>query len=272
MKTITVVGTITKDIIHFSNNKLEVYGGAPWFAVGILRNKDVNLNIITNVGIDFSLSQIPAKIRRGSFISVNTPKTTHIDVYPEKKGVPGKVVDFTGAIKKDNFGDGDIAIISPLFNEVSLDVLKILRGKNKIVILDIQGFTRQKFKQNLFLNDMQKKDPKNLKQICNQVDLLKCSDNEFNILLKDKKIISEKLKLIHSWGVEHVIITKGKDGCLLSSQNREVKEYKTNNKIIKNTVGAGDKFLILVGFYLLKTNSIDIAINNALEELERIMY
>lgn len=269
MNTITVIGTITKDNIHFRNQTRESFGGSPWFAIEIARELKMPISIVTNVGKDFPLNTIPDDILKSSKVDTTNGETTIIDIFADEKNVPAIIKNFTGKIKNIDSLEGGIVIISTLFQEIRPKSIKKLRGKFDTIILDIQGFTRPSFTKDMRLSDDIKTQPENLQDVCKAVDILKCSENELDALF-ERQSVQNKLKRLHDWGVENVIMTKGEKGCLLST-NSVVTEFQA--RIIRNasTVGAGDKFLILVGTFLMADNSLAKSIELAQRKLEKIM-
>lgn len=270
MNNLVIIGTITRDRIHTGNKTWELFGGAPWFAVEIAKKLKVSLSIVSKVGRDFPIDQIPEKILKESKINMVDQKTTKLDIFADQDKIPAIIKGFTGKLKGFNSANGKIVIISPLFQEISIKSIKQLRKNFNKIILDLQGFTRPAFKQNMLLSDDIKMQPTNLHTICQFTDILKCSDNEFNVLF-EKDTVKEKLRKLHQWGIKNVIVTTGARGCWLSSKNSSITEFKTKPIRVLNTIGAGDKFLILVGIFLLKSNSLEKSIILAQRMLERIM-
>lgn len=269
-KEMTVIGTITRDRIHFHDNTtIETFGGSPWFAVEIVNKLSAPINIVTNVGKDFPLNIIPDDMQKSSKIDTSDETTTTLDIFPDEENVPAIVRNFTGDIKNIDFLKGKIVIVSSLFQEVSLKLIQKLRDKFQTIILDIQGFTRPPFENNINLSDNKKTEPKNLQEICKSIDILKCNDNELDAILREESF-QEKIDKLHRFGLKSIIITKGKDGCLVST-NFVLTEFKAKTVRTANTVGAGDKFLILVSAFLLKNNTLEKSIELAQRKLEEIM-
>jgi sugar/nucleoside kinase (ribokinase family) len=269
MKTLTVIGTITKDIIHFRNEVRESFGGSPWFAVEISKELKTPISIVTNVGKDFPLNKIPDDILSLSKVDTVNEVTTTLDIFSDEKNVPAIAKSFTGRIKNIDSLEGGVVIISTLFQEIRPKSIKKLRDKFDTIILDIQGFTRPSFTKDMCLSDDIKTQPENLEDVCRTVDILKCSENELDVLF-EKQSIQNKFKMLHDWGVKNVIMTKGEKGCLLST-NSLVTEFQARTIKNASTVGAGDKFLILVGTFLVADNSLPKSIELAQRELERMM-
>lgn len=269
MRIETVIGTITKDNIHSRNKKKELFGGAPWFAVEIAEELEIPVRIVTNVGKDFPLDKIPDNILRLSKISIVGEQTTSLDIFASEKNVPAIVRSFTGEIKDIESLTGHLAIISPLFQETNPSSIMKLREQFDTIILDIQGFTRPPFTENMRLSDGIKTHPENLPELLKAIDILKCSDNELEAMFRGQPTQS-KLKNLHNLGIKSIIVTKGKEGCILS-KNSVTTEFRAKSVPNANIVGAGDKFIILVGIFLLYNNSLEKSIELAQRKLEKMM-
>lgn len=269
MNNLTVIGTITRDNIHFRNDIRESFGGSPWFAVEIAKELGIPISIVTNVGKDFPLNKIPENIRKISKVDTTNELTTTIDIFVDQENVPAIIRNFTGKIKNIDSLEGDIVIISTLFQEIRAKSIKKLRGKFNTIILDIQGFTRIPFKNDMRLSDNIKIQPENIQDICKRIDILKCSDNELSAIFGEQSLM-EKLEKLHNLGVKHVIITNGEKGCLLSNKGI-LTEFRAKSIKNANTVGAGDKFLIFVSAFLTSNNSLANAVELAQRRLEKIM-
>lgn len=270
MNDVTIIGTITIDRLHFRGGIRNFIGGIPWFAIELSQDTNVKLGIITNIGEDFPIVKIPSSIFKASKINVLDRKTTTLDIFPDQKGVPAKVKNFTGRIPNQDLPTGSVVIISPLFQEVSVNSIEKLRAKFTTIIVDIQGFTRPPFKPNMRLSDDIKSEPQELAQLCKTADVIKFSENEFDVVLQGLAF-ADKLKTFHSWGLKNIIITKSDNGCLISTANSQPKQLPVKPIKIHNTIGAGDKFLILFGIFLSRNNSFENSVTKAQGKLHKIM-
>lgn len=270
MNDVTVVGTITVDRLHFRDHTREAFGGAPWFATEISDTNDLKVGIVTNVGRDFLLERIPQPILEASKINSSHRNMTTLDIFPEEEGIPAIVKNFTGEIRNIGSLRGRVVIITPLFQEVSIELIKKLRKRFTIIIADIQGFTRPLFEPNIRLSDEIKTEPKGLRQLCEIVDVLKFSENEFDIVLPGLPL-EDKLTRLHSWGIKNIVITRADKGCLVSRSGSQLKAIATKPIETSDTVGAGDRFLILLGAFLARNNSLEDSVMQAQQRLQNIM-
>jgi len=270
MNDLTIIGTITIDRLHTLDKVEKLFGGIPWFAIELSQDTNVKVGIITNIGEDFPKGNIPEFISKTSKINIVGKRTTALDIFPNQKGVPAKIRNFTGTIHLRDLPIGKVAIISPLFQEVSLNSIKKLRSKFTTIIIDIQGFTRPQFKLNMRLSDDIKTEPKELSQLCKIADIIKFSVNEFEVVLRGLSL-TEKLKTLHSWGLNNIIVTKSDKGCLISTANSQPKLLPVKPILTNKTVGAGDKFLILMGTFLARNNTFENSVIKAQSKLQKIM-
>lgn len=270
MNDLTIVGTITIDRLHFRDHTRESFGGAPWFATELSDLSGIKVGIVTNVGKDFPIEKISKPILKASKIDATHKKTTTLDIFPDQKGVPAIVKDLTGRIRSLDSLEGKVVVVSPLFQEVSTKLIKKLKKKFTTIVIDIQGFTRPPFKQNIKLSDKMKKEPKELSQLCKVADIIKFNENELNAVLPGLSL-RKKLTALHSWGVNNIVITQADKACLISRSNEQLKTVPVKPVETSDTVGAGDKFLILLGTFLAKNNSLENSVINAQRSLQTIM-
>jgi hypothetical protein len=270
MNDLTIIGTITVDRLHFRHQVRESLGGIPWFATELSPNERLKMRIVTNVGKDFPFKKVPKHILKASKINIVCGNTTTLDIFPDRKGVPAIVKNFTGETKNINSLRGKVIIISPLFQEISVKSIKKLRAKFTIMIVDIQGFTRQSFKQNMKLSDDIKTEPRVLPQLCKIADIIKFSENEFDAIMP-KLSLEEKLLTLHNLGLKNVIVTQSDKGCIISMNDSQPKILSVKPIRISDTVGAGDKFLILLGTFLAKNDSLEKSVVKAQRKLQTLM-
>lgn len=270
MNDLTIIGTITLDRLHFRDHTRESFGGAPGFAIELSQSSKLQIGIATNVGKDFPTKRIPSNIFKASGINIVKGDTTTLDIFPDQEGVQARVKNFTGEIKNIDSLIGKVVLISPLFQEVSIKSIEKLRKKFTTIIIDIQGFTRPPFRQNMKLSDSIKTEPKALSQLCKIADVIKFSENELDAILPELSL-EEKLKTLHTWGLKNIVVTQSRRGCLISESNSKVKTIPTRTINTSDTIGAGDKFLILLGTFIAKNNSFKDSVIEAQRKLQVLM-
>ncbi len=269
-KQLTIIGTITKDKLYFKDSTVNIFGGAPWFASELSKKFQIPLQIATTIGEDFSLKDLSSHVLPSSVINKVKGRNTSIEIYMTKKELPAIVTNFSGKIKNtDKLNAGSVLIVSTLFNEVDLPSLKKLRKKFNTIILDIQGYTRPTYHKGILLSDKIKKQPENLTDICQAIDIMKLNESEFKVLFPNRSL-KQKMINLHNLGIQSIILTKGKKGCALST-GKQIIQFKSNKSGVKNFLGAGDKFLILIGKFLLEGNLITKSLPKAQRELEKLI-
>lgn len=127
--------------------------------------------------------------------------------------------------------------VAPVAGEVSYKIVKKLRNCADLLSLDPQGLVR-KFDEK---GDVTLRSGKN-KAILELVDIYKSSLNEIKAATGMSRLDSA-LKVIHSYGVETVIVTLGVKGAVLSVEETiyDIPAYKS--KRIVDPTGAGDVFV-----------------------------
>ncbi len=269
-KQLTIIGTITKDKLYFKDSVVDILGGAPWFASELSKKFQIPLQLATNIGEDFSSKELSHYVLPSSVVNKIKGKNTSIEIYMTKKELPAIVTNFSGKIKNtDRLEAGSVLIVSTLFDEVDLPSLKKLRNKFNTIILDIQGYTRPTYFKGIHLSDKIKKQPENLKNICKMIDIMKLNESEFKVLFPNRSV-KQKMNNLHKLGIKSIILTKGKKGYVLST-DKQIISFKSNKSGVKNFLGAGDKFLILVGKFLLEGNLIAQSLPKAQLELEKLI-
>lgn len=269
-KPLVVVGTITIDRIHTQEKDIELVGGSPWFASQLALNLEQELSLITNVGFNFDLSVLRQDLRQNSDIRIKNSETTLLEIFPEKPGVPAVVKSFTGDIEPQHLPSRSVVVISTLFQEVTTNVLSSLKQAQNTILLDIQGFTRPEFANNINLSDSIKRQPENLELLCAWADVLKISENELESLFPDLTI-EQKLEKLHQLGLKSAIVTLGSKGAILSQAGEAMQHFQVEKVEGANIIGAGDKFLILVGSYLSKNYNLAEAITLAQAEITKLL-
>lgn len=268
MKDLVIIGTITRDLIEENKGVTVGFGGSPFFALELRKSIISPFYIVANVGKDFPEKLTDEGVFLRNKLANQHSKTTTIHIWPGSEGTPAVVENFTGRINVPTINYSTV-VISTLFQEVSRTSIKSLKLNNNLLLLDIQGFMREKFKKNIELIDAKKRTPQKFGELCKLVDVLKLNEGEFDNLFQGMTE-KEKLSKIHSYGVKHIIITMGEMGCKYSD-GKDIKKFIANKKESKNFVGAGDKFLILLGDCLNMGSDVEQAIIKTQAKLLKVL-
>src|SRR3989344_2525340 len=200
-----VIGPLSKDRIIITDIKHieERAGGTAYYSSCALSNLGFDVTLLAKMSEkDFRLSEnIKAKK-----ILINSGKTDiFINRYPsrnsnEREQEIFSVIDpFTNDDIKSikNF---DFVHIGPLMgSDFSADILKTLKGKNKIIVLDIQGMIRKIEGNNVVNHELMDKG------FLKYIDILKADVSEASILTGEKNP-TKAAKIINSFGPKEVLI------------------------------------------------------------------
>jgi len=152
--------------------------------------------------------------------------------------------------KIDNLKNDDILVLagsipSTLDDKLYENIMKRLKDKNIKIIVDAT--------KNLLLNVL-KYNPFLIKPNNHELEEM------FNVKLNSIEDIAKYAKKLQCMGASNVLISMGKDGALLLTENKEIFLSNVPNGIVKNSVGAGDS--MVAGFIsgYLNTNNYEEAL------------
>lgn len=151
------------------------------------------------------------------------------------------------------------------------ELYKILENLNSSDILVLAGSIPSTLDDKLYENIMERIKDKNVKVVVDATKnlllnvlkykpfLIKPNNHEleeiFNIKLNNNEEIIKYAKKLKEMGALNVLVSMGKDGALLLTENDEVYVSNVAKGIVKNSVGAGDSMVagFIAGY--LNTNS-----------------
>ncbi len=152
--------------------------------------------------------------------------------------------------KIDNLKNGDILVLagsipSTVDDKLYENIMKRLEDKNIKIVVDAT--------KNLLLNVL-KYNPFLIKPNNHELEEM------FNVKLNSIEDISKYAKKLQDMGARNVLISMGKDGALLLTENNEVFLSNTPKGTVKNSVGAGDSMVagFIAGY--LNTNKYEEAL------------
>jgi sugar/nucleoside kinase (ribokinase family) len=230
------IGNLSRDTVKFNGKITQSIGGPVYYMSQVFTENNINHALIGNADREFNFdkgsylnlsgiqhSQTTAEIK----IDIDNPENTCVENYPGKINL--------NKIPK-NLLDCRYLAISTIFEDIDPTHIKVLKNKNNIVALDIQGFTRT-------LNDEKKVIRKKFDlSLLRGIDILKLNNLEFVTLFdSDIKKLLEFAKGNH---VKNVILSKNKNGvyfydCSLGDFSF-IRTIPLNN--VDNT-GSGDMLL-----------------------------
>jgi len=127
--------------------------------------------------------------------------------------------------------DTDSVIISPLFDEISIELFEKIKKNANFVLLDPQGFLRRKNSENKIYLEQTDLNLSNVSAIKVNPDELKCLTSASNI---------DGVKILQKKGIENVILTDKQNISLLSKN--KIYSITLPNLELVDTTGIGDIF------------------------------
>ena len=239
---VAVYSNCTVDTIFLADLKYE-HSGGPGCYCGLTAKKlkhDVTLH--TKFGNDFPLKQHLAdnkiKILGGLTDSPTTRFTIKILGEDRTLILENKCENIE--YQKNNY---DGIIVSPVFDEVSMDILNELKNDTDFVFLDPQGFIRRTdSKKEIFLE--------NTNINLEKISAIKLNPEELACLTDNSSYIG--MKNIQDKGVEHVLYTNKKEISLLVKDR--LYTITLPNIKLNDTTGVGDIFSSTFCCTMLKEN------------------
>ena len=219
----------TIDSIVLDNIQYEVAGGPACYSSFTAQNLKFDIDLYTKFGRDFPLND-----------ELNTFKL--LTKYPSEQKTTRFKLLLNGSDRRlfieekceqiefiDNKTDG--LIISPVFDEISLDNFSKFKNTSDFIMLDPQGFLRRKTSENEIFLETTKIDLSGISVIKTNYDEIKALTG----LIGD-----DAMKLLQSQGVENVILTDKQNISLLTKD--KIYSIKLPNVRLHDTTGIGDIF------------------------------
>ena len=141
--------------------------------------------------------------------------------------------------------DTDNVIISPLFDEISIELFEKIKNNASFVMLDPQGFLRRRNSENRIHLEQTDLNLSNVSAIKVNTDELKCLTGASNV---------DRIKILQKKGIDSVILTD-KQNITLLSKNR-IYSITLPNLELNDTTGIGDIFCAAFCCTILKEKDI----------------
>ena len=141
--------------------------------------------------------------------------------------------------------DTDSVIISPLFDEISIELFEKIKKNASFVMLDPQGFLRRRNSENRICLQQTDLNLSNISAIKVNTDELKCLTGTSNV---------DGIKILQKKGIDNVILTD-KQNITLLSKNR-IYSITLPNLELNDTTGIGDIFCAAFCCTMLKEKDI----------------
>jgi sugar/nucleoside kinase (ribokinase family) len=214
----------------YGKTTYEVAGGPACYCSLTLRNQKFDVNLATKYGKDFPLTEFLEKNKIKIPEHSSETDTTRFKIILNDSDRELLIQNRCEPIEFiDEKNDG--IIISPVYDEISLDLFEEIKASSDFIFLDPQGFLRE--------YDSEKRiSLKETKLDLNGVSAIKVNPGELWALTganDDSALLS-----LQKFGIENVILTNKQDVSLLV----EDKIYSIQLPILKlvDTTGVGDIF------------------------------
>jgi sugar/nucleoside kinase (ribokinase family) len=236
-----IVGTMAFDALETPFGKVDrIIGGSGTYAAWSASNMAKPINMVSIVGGDFPKEDITALENRGvsfdgleivpdgkSFfwsgryhLDMNTRDTLVTDL--------NVLAQFDPKIPESYQGNSHYVMLGNLAPAVQISVLKQLRNRPKLIIMDTMNFW-----MDIALDE--------LKTALGMVDLLMVNDSEARQLSGEYSLVKAARK-IQAMGPKYLIIKKGEHGALLFYENRIFSAPALPLEDVFDPTGAGDTF------------------------------
>lgn len=239
---VVVIGHVAVDVNVFPWGVIEnALGGAPTYSGLQFAALRQNVGIVSKVGVDFpeKFPPIFSKLgldTEGIFVA-GEYTTTFENTYDEVgnrtqvcRHIAPKI--FPDDIPGD-YSDAKSFYVSPIANEITPDVLKAVKKKSNLVMLDPQGILRV-----IGANGHVEVRPKDLSEFLRYVDIVKMGMEEARVLKGD---VEKGMRSILDMGPEIVILTKGGEQTIALSDGELIRVNSLKVEV-RDMTGAGDVF------------------------------
>lgn len=243
MKDICCIGHITKDKIVTRNRTVYMAGGTSFYFAYAINQlpKDISFSLIT--AMDPTETEPVEKMRKaGIDVTLHRSRNTVFfeNAYfgenqnERKQRVLAKADPFTIEQLKDV--EAKVYHLGSLLSDdFSTEVVEYLASKGRVSI-DVQGYLREVRDEKVYPIDWSDK-----LTVLKNTYYLKVNETEMETITGEKEPRAAAL-LLHSWGVEEVIITLGSEGSLVYTDGQfyEIPAYVPHEVV--DATGCGDTY------------------------------
>ena len=239
-----VISHCTIDTIEINGSKYVVPGGPGCYCSLTARILKFDVMLHTKFGPDFPLADYLIEQKIMFEDALSTKPTTQFTLnlvnsertlFLQNKCEPINNITL----------DTDNVIISPLFDEISIELFEKIKKNANYVLLDPQGFLRRKNSENRI----------NLEQTdlnLSNISAIKVNPDELNCLTGTSNI--DGLKILQKKGIDDVILTDKQNISLLSKN--KIYSITLPNLELVDTTGIGDIFCAAFCCTILRENDI----------------
>ena len=220
----------TIDTIQINDSKYVVPGGPACYCSLTARILKFDVRLHTKFGSDFQLVNYLTEQKIIFEDALSTKPTTQFTlnlVNSERTLFLENKCESISSITLDT----DSVIISPLFDEISIELFEKIKKDANFVLLDPQGFLRRKNSENKIYLEQADLNLSNISAIKVNQDELKYLTGTSNV---------DGIKILQKKGIDSVILTD-KQNISLLSKNR-IYSITLPNLELNDTTGIGDIF------------------------------
>ena len=239
-----IISHCTIDTIQINDSKYVVPGGPGCYSSLTARILKFDVRLHTKFGSDFPLVNYLIEQKIVFEDALSTKPTTQFLlnlVNSERTLFLQNKCDPINNITLDT----DNVIISPLFDEISIELFEKIKKNANFVLLDPQGFLRRKNSENKIYLEQVDLNLSNVSAIKVNPDELKSLTGTTNV---------NGIKILQKKGINNVILTD-KQNISLLSKNR-IYSITLPNIELSDTTGIGDIFCAAFCCTMLKENDI----------------
>ena len=232
----------TMDTIIYENEQYEAAGGPASYCSFTARKQKHNVNLYTKFTENYPLEDFFKENKITLHNALSTEATTKFRIELNDSDRKLYVENMCEKIDfLDNDDDG--TIISPVFDEISLDVYSKIKKSKNFTLLDPQGFLREKNSNNEISLKRTTLDLEN-------INAIKTNPDELNALtgLTDH----DGMKQLQKLGIEYVIFTNKQEITLLVKD--KLYSIFLPKMTLTDTTGIGDIFCSTFTCTMLKEN------------------
>ncbi len=220
----------TIDTIQINDSKYVVPGGPACYCSLTARILKFDVRLHTKFGSDFPLVNYLTEQKIVFEDALSTKPTTQFILNLANSERTLFLQNKCESINSVTL-DTDSVIISPLFDEISIELFEKIKKNANFVLLDPQGFLRRKNSENKIYLEQTDLNLSNVSAIKVNPDELKCLTSTSNI---------DGVKILQKKGIENVILTDKQNISLLSKN--KIYSITLPNLELVDTTGIGDIF------------------------------
>ena len=218
------------DTIYINDEKYVVPGGPGCYCSIMAKVLKFDVRLHTKFGTDFPLSDYLLKEKILIENAISEQPTTKFTL---KILSSDRTLFLENKCEIINYDDlySDMVLISPIFDEISIETFEKIKKDSNFIFLDPQGFLRRKDSANKIYLEKTDLD-------LSHIDAIKTSPAELRCFTN--KLESAGMMILQKKGIENVILTDKENISLLS--NDKIYTIKLPNVELFDTTGIGDIF------------------------------